>query len=415
VTANASRTGWGRLPLLWLLLAGIVTACGTTAPAATPAATASRPPDPIGSPSASATTGPLESPPPTPSCAARTLASMTLEQRAGQLFVLGLSGEQLSSAETAAIRTYHLGSVFLLHKRTSGIAVQAALSAQVQALATDPVTAGVRFFVAADQEGGRIQRLNGEGFTDIPSALAQGALDPADLETRALLWGIQLAQAGVNVDFAPVMDVVPPGMDSANKPIGSYRREFGHDPETVGTHGAAVVRGMSRAGIATTLKHFPGLGRVAGNTDTTAGVVDSVTTMGDPYLAAFQDGIDAGAPFVMMSLASYSLIDPGRPAAFSPIVIGNLLRGRLGFKGVVVSDDLGSTAATASIPAAQRATRFISAGGELIVVAGTGAAGTMAKAVVTTARADPAFLARLDAAALHVLQTKEAYGLLPCS
>jgi beta-N-acetylhexosaminidase len=347
-------------------------------------------------------------------CAARTLAAMSLEQRAGQLFVLGLSGEQLSSGETAAIRAYHLGSVFLLHKRTSGLAVQAALSAQVQALATESTTAGVRFFIAADQEGGRIQRLNGDGFSDIPSALQQGTSDPALLEAAATLWGSQLAAAGVNVNFAPVMDVVPVGMDSTNKPIGSYHREFGHDPLTVGVHGAAVIRGMSQAGIATTLKHFPGLGRVAGNTDTAAGVVDSVTTMHDPYLAAFSYGIAAGAPFVMISLATYSLIDPDRPAVFSPLIIGEMLRQRLGFTGVIVSDDLGSTAATASIPAGRRATRFISAGGELIVVSGAGAAGTMARAVVAMARADQAFRAKVDAAALHVLQTKAAYGLLPC-
>jgi beta-N-acetylhexosaminidase len=171
---------------------------------------------------------------------------------------------------------------------------------------------------------------------------------------------------------------------------------------------------MARAGIATTLKHFPGLGWVGGNTDTSAGVVDSVTTRNDPYLAAFRDGIEAGAPFVMMSLATYTLIDPDRPAVFSPIVIEDMLRDRLGFEGVVVSDDLGSTAATSSVPTSQRATRFIWAGGELVVVAGTGAAGTMATAVVSAARADRAFLARVDAAALHVLQVKEAYGLLPC-
>lgn len=339
---------------------------------------------------------------------------MTLEQRAGQLLLLGTSADHLSSGEKAAIARYHLGSVWLIHKRTSGTAGIAVLSAEVRALATGPNTAGVRFFIAADQEGGLIQRLNGTGFSDIPSALSQGTYTPAVLETAAAIWGKELAKAGINLNFAPVMDVVPAGMDATNKPIGALRRAFGHDPLTVGTHGAAVVMGMSKAGIATTLKHFPGLGRVAGNTDKVAGVVDSSTTFNDPYLAAFKDGIDAGAPFVMISLATYTLIDPDRPAVFSTVVMEDLLRDRLGFEGVIMSDDMGSAAAVASVPAGQRAVRFVSAGGEMIVVAGTGAAGAMATALVNAAGADPVFRARLDAAALHVLQTKAAYGLLPC-
>lgn len=340
---------------------------------------------------------------------------MTPEQRVGQLFLLGIGGDLPSSAEKKAIQSYHLGSVWLIHKRTNGTAGIAKLSAQVQTMATATNTGGVRFFVGADQEGGRIQRLNGTGFSTIPSALQQGALAPEVLEADAAVWGRELKAAGVNLNFAPVMDVVPPGTDAQNKPIGYYQREYGHDPATVSSHGAAIVRGMSRAGIATTLKHFPGLGRVAGNTDTASGVVDPITTADDPYLDSFRAGIEAGAPFVMVSSATYPAIDPDHPAVFSSIALEDLLRDRLGFEGVIVSDDLGSAAAVAAVSPGDRAVQFISAGGDLIVVAGTGPATAMAQALLAKANGDPVFSARVDAAALRVLEAKEAYGLLPCS
>ncbi len=348
-------------------------------------------------------------------CAARTLAAMTEEQRVGQLFLLGIAGDSLSPAETTAIVTHHLGSVWLYNWRTGGVQSVRALAAEVQALATESTSYGVGFFVGADQEGGQIQRLTGLGFSKIPSALEQGRASPDALQADAATWGRELASAGVNLDFAPVMDVVPPGADAANAPIGALEREYGHDPATVGSHGAAVIRGMAEAGIATTLKHFPGLGRVAGNTDTASGVVDTTTTADDPYLDAFRTGVRAGAPFVMVSLATYPAIDPDHQAVFSPTIMGTLLRQRLGFAGVVMSDDLGAAAAVKSMTPGDRAVAFIQAGGDLVVVAGAVPAGQMAATVLDLALSSRAFAARVDAGALRTLSAKEAYGLLSCA
>ena len=344
----------------------------------------------------------------------RTLAGMTEEQRAGQLFMLGVQGDRLSAAETSAFVAHNFGSAYLVNSRTGGLASIRTLTAAIDALATDSSTRGARFFIAADQEGGHVQRLKGSGFTTIPSALVQGELPIVSLQAQAAAWGSELSAAGVNVDLGPVMDVVPPGADAINEPIGVLQREFGHDPTTVGSHGAAVVMGMAQSGVATTLKHFPGLGRVVGNTDTTAGVVDSTTTPDDPYLAAFEAGLPAGAPIVMVSLATYAAIDPDRRAVFSPTIIGTLLHGRLGFNGVVVSDDLGATAAVASLEPGARAVAFIAAGGDLIIVGSVGPADEMVAAVLAQARSDTAFAAQVDVAALRTLQAKETYGLLSC-
>jgi beta-N-acetylhexosaminidase len=339
---------------------------------------------------------------------------MTAEQRVGQLIFMGIGGDHLTASETQAIRTHSIGSIWLYYTRTGGAAPIATLASEIGALATPATTGGVRFFIGVDQEGGTIQRLKGPGFSTIPSALEQGALPVAVLETDAFLWGGELNAAGVNVNFAPVMDVVPPGTDASNAPIGALRRAFGHDPETVGTHGAAVVRGMDQAGIAPALKHFPGLGRVTENTDYSSAAVDTVMTADDPYLEPFRMGIEAGAPLVMISLADYPKIDPDNMAVFSSIVIEDVLRDRLGFEGVVVSDDIGAATAVKSIPVGTRAVRFVEAGGDLIAVAGDSNASKMAAALLARAESDPAFKVRVDQSALRVLQAKERYGLLAC-
>src|SRR5262249_46380340 len=156
---------------------------------------------------------------------------------------------------------------------------------------------------------------------------------------------------------------------------------------------AAFLLGMQDAGVATTVKHFPGLGRVQGNTDFTAGVVDRVTTAGDPYLASFRDGIQAGAPFVMVALATYTRIDPGHLGLFAPTVMGQRLRQDLGLGGVVMSDDMGAAAAVAGIPAGQRAVDFLAAGGDMVVAKTVDATTAMVAAVRSRAAADPAFQA----------------------
>ena len=338
---------------------------------------------------------------------------MTEAQRIGQVFMIGLEKDALNAAERAAVADFHVGSFAFTTQSRAGVKAIRALTDAVQALATRESTAGVGFFVAANQEGGLIQGLGGAGFDVIPSALDQGAMSVATLRQKAARWGRQLAQAGVNLDLAPVADVVPPGTDATNAPIGQLHREYGHDPSTAASHVAAFIAGMEQAGIATSAKHFPGLGRVAGNTDVTGDVVDSVTTRDDPFLQPFAAAIDAGVPFVMVSLATYTRIDPDHLAVFSPTIIGGMLRGDLGFDGVVISDALGATA-VASIPAGTRAVDFLEAGGDMIISNKTPPAVEMAKAVASRAASDDAFRARVDDAALHVLRAKEAAGLLSC-
>jgi beta-N-acetylhexosaminidase len=365
---------------------------------------------PGGSPSAQPAGAPTTGAP-AAACVTQVLGSLTLAQRVGQLFVVGVDGNIAGPELTAAERTYHFGSL-LLNKTGAGTAALAAQTAAMQELAPSG-TGGVRFFIAANQEGGQIQQLSGPGFATMPSELVQGSWALGTLRSAATDWGTDLRAAGVNLDLAPVMDVVPQGTAASNAPIGALDREFGFDPVTNGEHGTAFIQGMAAAGVTTVAKHFPGLGRVAGNTDFTSNVVDNVTTANDPYLNSFRDAVGAGVPMVMVALATYTKIDPSELAVFSPAVM-RLLRDGLGFNGVIVSDDLGQAAAVQSVPAANRAVDFLTAGGDLVTSQSLGPAEQMAAGVLAKASGNAAFRATVDSAAQRVLAAKQAAGLLPC-
>ncbi len=348
------------------------------------------------------------------SCPARVFAGMTEAQRVGQLFLVGFEGDPVSEvAHTEA--AYHFGSWLFAANGTAGVTGIGQLTRAIQRLATSRATGKVRFFIAANQEGGEVQALRGPGFPAIPSALVQGQLPAATLRRQAEAWGRELRSAGVNLDLAPVLDVVAPETASQNQPIGALQREFGDNPETVANHGVAFIRGMRETGVAATAKHFPGLGRVRGNTDFTAGVVDTVTRPDDPDLRSYQAAADSGVPLVMVALATYTRIDPRHLAVFSTRVMRVMLRQQVHFRGVIVSDDLGAAAAVAGISPAARAIDFLAAGGDLITSQTLAAAIAMGSAVMRHAAADSAFRAVVNSAVMRVLDTKQAYGLLPCS
>jgi beta-N-acetylhexosaminidase len=348
---------------------------------------------------------------PAPTCGERLAATMTARQRAGQLLMVGLQPTGSSRALAAQIKAQQLGGVIYLGGWSGGAASLASTSKRLEAAAKDGL------LVAADQEGGQVQQLRGAGFSRMPSARTQAASGAAAEERNVERWSRELASGGVNLNLAPVADTVPTSLGAANQPIGRYRRDFSPgSPRTNATYVAAFVRGSLAAGIAPTVKHFPGLGRITGNTDVTStGITDRTATADDPYLAPFAAGIRAGAPLVMVSSARYPKLDPDNQAMFSHRVITGLLRGSMGFEGVVITDDVGAAAAVAGVPVGQRATRFIAAGGDIVLTAQASQAPVMLKAIAAKRSASPAFAAQVDAAAARVLDLKADLGLVECS
>lgn len=336
---------------------------------------------------------------------------MPLNERTGQLLMVGLDTNAATSSLDGLITTHHLGGVILLGGWSGAAKVRGA-TGHLDTLAT---TRGLGLLLAADQEGGAVQQLRGSGFSTIPSAHAQDAYKPAQLIAAATPWARELAAVGINVNLAPVADTVPAALGTGNGPIGRWGREFSSDPKDNARMVTAFVTAMHRGGVAATVKHFPGIGRIVNNTDFSAtGITDTVTDAKDPYLAPFASGIRAGADLVMVGSAIYSKLDPGVNAVFSRRIVTGLLRDQLGWQGVTITDDVGNAAAVSGTPVAERATKFIAAGGDIVLTARPADIPAMHEAITAKARGDAAFADQVLTSTARVIDLKGARGLGAC-
>jgi beta-N-acetylhexosaminidase len=371
-----------------LLIAGSVTGCVTgAAPSGTPTPR----------PSGSAT-------PSTPD----PIAGLSLAQQVGQVFMVGTTATAAQPVTLGMIAGQHVGNVFLSGRSTLGVqataSVVASLRAQVNAASTD----GVPLFVATDQEGGQVQVLRGPGFDTIPTGVGQGQLSPAALQAASQRWGAQLKSAGVNMDLAPVVDLVgTPAAAPANPPIGAFQRELGFSPTAVVAHADAFRAGLATSGVQTVIKHFPGLGFVNANTDTTAGVTDTAVTATGADVGIYKTQIASGARYIMVSSAIYQQIDPSSPGVFSHALVTGLLRQKLGFSGVIVTDDLSGAVQVEYLSPADRAIDAIEAGVDIVLVSKDPTVGpVMVAAVLAKAQSDPSFAKLVATAARRVVTAK---------
>ncbi|MFE9880948.1 glycoside hydrolase family 3 N-terminal domain-containing protein [Streptomyces sp. NPDC005784] len=347
-------------------------------------------------------------------CADRTFRAMTAAQRVGQLFMGSVTPSAPDSKRIQLMRQYHVGSVFLAGRSNAGTTATKTLVDGLQANADSAAGSRVGLLISTDQEGGKVQVLSGPGFSTIPTALTQGSWTTDELRSEAAVWAKELKSAGVNLNLAPVADVVPASLGTANAPIGRYDREFGYTADTVAPHSDAFLAGSAQSGVLATLKHFPGLGSVVDNTDTTANVVDTVTTSDSSSVTTFKSGVEAGAPVVMISSATYSKIDPNNRAAFSSTVIQTLLRKEMGFKGVVISDDLGNAVAVKAVSPGDRAVKFLSAGGDLVLTVEPNLIPDMTTAVQNRMTQSESFRWQVEQSVHRVLTAKQKAGLLSC-
>ncbi|MEV6929860.1 glycoside hydrolase family 3 N-terminal domain-containing protein [Dactylosporangium sp. NPDC051485] len=388
------------------LVAGTIVVISTMRDDAGPPATASaspRPESPV-VPTQGASATPAD-------CATSLVAKLPIEQQAAQLLMIGTAIDSPGGA-VATIQKYHIGGIFLAGRSSASAATMRQAIAQLQDAARK--NGGLALQIGIDQEGGQVQTLKGADFPAIPTAVSQGKLDAAALKTQTAEWAARLKGIGVTIDLAPVADVVPADVGKSNPPIGGFERQYGTTPDPVAEDVATVVAAIQGAGVQTTLKHFPGLGRVRANTDTSTGARDDLTTVDDPALKPFATGISAGSAAVMISSAAYPKLDPQNVAAFSPAIVTDLLRGKMGFDGLVLSDDLGAAQAVSAVPLGQRAVRFIRAGGDMVLSVRLQDAGPMTEALVAAAKSDPAFAARITQSATRVIRSKLAAGLVSC-
>jgi len=328
------------------------------------------------------------------------VADWTLEEQVGALFMVGVpAGDGTCSANLLGDR--HVVGLFLSGRSQHG---SQAIADQV-ADCRDLASAQVPLLVATDQEGGRVQVLQGEGFDQFPSAMQQSTDE--NLTEAATQMAAQLRSAGVDVNFAPVVDLVDESFAPNNPPIGAIQRNFGFTTETVAQQAAAFAQGMQNSDVIPTLKHFPGLGRVTVNTDFGSGVVDTETTADSDSVQVYDQIIGklgnnpATAPWIMVSTAVYNQIDSAEPAAFSPAVIA--LAKQSGFNGILITDDLSDATQVAAWTPGDRAIKAIEAGIDVVLFsANIDDVPAAMDAVLDRAQNDPEFRAQVQAAAARV-------------
>lgn len=245
-----------------------------------------------------------------------------------------------------------------------------ALSAALQA-AAGASPAGLPLFVAVDQEGGRVQRLKPErGFTQYPPARQLGQGTTGETRLRAVAMGRELADVGVNLNFAPVVDV---DVNPDSPAIGRLGRAYGSDPRAVAAHAAAFINGMAQAGVVSCLKHFPGHG--SARADSHLGVTDVSATRRPeelwPYRTLLRPAGNAWADgwggMVMVGHLYDNRLDAAHPATLSRPTIDGLLRRDIGWRGVVITDDLQMGAITDRYPLEEVVFRAVDAGADILL------------------------------------------------
>ncbi|MFN8514137.1 MAG: beta-N-acetylhexosaminidase [Chloroflexia bacterium] len=336
---------------------------GRTTPAATaaqPASTATAAPSP--------TTQLSPSPTARPSATATAVAgseidrivdALSLEEVGGQVILGQLPGQALDGETAALIRDLHLGGMLLFGYNIGSPEGTRALTAAIQAACGRPELPGI---IAADQEGGPVQRLQTIG-TIFPAAMALGATASADYARQ---WGVatarELRSVGINTNFAPVLDV---NNNPANPVIGI--RSFGERPDEVARLGTAAIGGLLDGGVLATGKHFPGHGDTA--VDSHFGLpinANSLSRLQAVELVPFRAAISAKIPLIMSAHIIFQALDPDLPSTLSRTILTGLLREQLGFEGVIVSDAMTMQAIADEWGTVEGSVRFIAAGGDLV-------------------------------------------------
>lgn len=302
----------------------------------------------------------------------RAIASLSLEQRVCQLFVVRPEdivdvGTVVAAGEATreALRRRPVGGICYFGRNLEDPDQVRRMLANVESFSEEAV--GLPILRAVDEEGGTVARVASNpafGVANVGDMRSVGAGGDADAAGAAAeTVAAYLADLGFNLDFAPVADVAPAGSVMG-------RRSFGDDPDLVASMVAAQVRGFAGRGVGCCAKHFPGIGYATGDSEIEPISLDgTVDDLAARELVPFAAAVAAGVPMVMVGhLSCAGVTGTDEPASLSSAVVGDLLRGRLGFSGVAITDSLGMGAVTATRTPAEAAVAALEAGQDLILM-----------------------------------------------
>ena len=324
---------------------------------------------------------------------------LTAKQLAGQRVVTGFTGHSPPRELLRRIRRGYVGGVILFGQNVASRDQVRRMVARLQSVRR-PRALNQPLLVMVDQEGGPVRRIPGAPESSAATIGATGRVSAARRAGRAA--GRNLRSAHVNVDLAPVADVARPGSAMERE-----RRAYGRRPGKVARFAGAFASGLQRTGVLATGKHFPGFGAARANTDNVRVTIQTPRKRlrrvdERPYRELFRRGVR----LVMLSTAIYPALHPGVPAAFSGRIARRELRGRLGFRGVSMTDALGTPATAPFGGPAQVGVRAARAGVDLMLYSSYAAAKAGAGGIARAIRRGRIHRSRAEASVRRALQVR---------
>jgi beta-N-acetylhexosaminidase len=339
--------------------------------------------------------------------------AQSLNEMAGQMIMVGFAGDSATDASVKAvakeIAAGDLGGVMFLKTNVASKKAVIAMNAAFRAASPD-----LPPFISLDQEGGAVERLTSAvGFAEMPGARDIAAANTPDAAKPLYKkQAASIAAWGFNLNFAPVVDL---SINPDNQVIAKFGRAFSADPDKVTAYASAVIAAHIGAGLLTSLKHFPGHG--SSTADSHEGYVDITRTWQEAELTPYRQLIAGGySDFVMVGHLIDTKVDPsGLPSSLSRVWIEDVLRGKLGFTGVVISDDLEMGAIRKHFTLEETVVRAVEAGVDVLLFSNTAKARAsladeVRAIVVAKAEAEPAFRARVEAAYARIVALKARIG-----
>jgi beta-N-acetylhexosaminidase len=322
---------------------------------------------------------------------------LPVERAVGQLLVMSFEGTEAPTYIRRRLRAGEGAGVILFGGNVADATQLRRLTRAIQQAARGGA------LIATDQEGGEIRNVPFAGPELPQSALAS----PPAARAAGAQAARGLRAVGVNVNLGPVADVDPPAGGGA-----LAGRLYPGSPRQVGAMTAAALRAHARAGVAATAKHFPGLGRATVNTDDGSSTIAAARgALEAADLEPFRAAVAADVPLVMAGHALYPAFDRDRIASQSPTLLQDVLRDRLGFRGVTITDSVEAQAVLDRSGVATAAVRSIEAGADIVLMTGSGSWNLVYPRLLRRARRSPAFRARVEQSAQRVLALKRRLGL----
>ena len=348
--------------------------------------------------------------------ASEFVKNMTLEEKIGQLFVVNL--EQLDNSKGSyfewkkcskemidCVKQYNVGGIILFSRNIGKRKQTKNLINKLQKQSPVPL------FVSVDEEGGEVARIAGNpdmNTTKFPTMEEVGSKkDTEYVNKMGKTIGNEIKALGFNVDFAPVADVKTSDL---NLEIGS--RSFGSEPDKVASMVKAFVKGLQETNVSATLKHFPGQGSSKGDTHIENVNIDSsIAALRKIDFVPFEEGIKAGADFVMVSHISVSKVtETAQPASMSELIMKTILRDELGFKGIIITDAMDMASITDEYSSAEAALGSFEAGSDIILMPTDFKEAY--EAVLSAAKSGEISMERVDESVQRILTVKFMRGVI---